>query len=817
MSKLLTIIFFAVSILLSITSEASSLLPHPFSFPQQPRLGASSCTSCAKSKVNREELSFDSFGRALLKINLDVYSPVKHDILKITAGLPVSFFPGEKYAVITPGAKGGHKEYLIIHAERRKVIFKTKNMELGKLSFQSNNYPGYSVRRDGTHLILSSLRSKRQYIFETPDNGFKWRITSVRDTLFKARNIKCKYDKDGLLTDIIYPDGKQFKIEYKDGVAVKVTDPYQALTTISWSGGFVSAIETALSPKHPFYPEKLGRGKPFVIRSIHLQCDSVGRIVNMVNTDGERFTCEYQKSENKKEKTSTFRGIITTPGGTQKYCKVTWNKGKSAEFGKQVEKGVLFAGTDAVKKDMPTETRFYNKKANVYSTFKKITFGKTFKYQRNDKTCAVTAKTDPLGNTTWYTYNEQGLRTSITYPDGSSVKFTYDKANRILTTTDEGGRTTSYKYNAKGLPESINNSGKVTKYEYDAAGRPVKTITPDKLTHGFSWDSLFRMTEYVKPDGVAVDYKYAANKVVEIKNISTDKKESYARSFNYDPNSRLVKISYPDNSYTKFKYDCCNLIQSRDRAGAITKFAFDARHRKVLETSPNDGKTILKYSKASWLEDRVAEIINPDKTVAKYEYDTNGKLHKEIKPDGTWIRYRYNIAGNKVESYYSDGTVSHFKYDSRNRLIAISGTHQDNIRNKYNSAGRMISSTNHGLPPQPEGRVTTFQYDKLGRLLKTSYPDGTSQVKYYIGFSDKLKALVSKGVITSYKYDDAGRLIAIAKYSVADLKKGKENLFDNNITETRSYDSFGNLKEVKRAIASAETPAKTPSSKGKIN
>lgn len=620
----------------------------------------------------------------------------------------MAFLPGERYAVLTPEPEKGHSpDHLIMHAERRKIIFKTKNLKLGKLSFVSTNFPGFTVKREEDKLLLTSLRRKREYIFESPDGGYSWRIATIRDMNFHARKVDCAYDKNGLLTGILLPNGTKYTIEYANGLPAKVSDPFGAVTTISWSSGFISGIETVLTPKHPFYPKNKARGKPFVIRSIHLQCDSVGRLVNMVNTNGERFTCEYLKNTDKKKKTSTLRGEITTPGGTVRYCQIRWNLDKSME---------------------------------------------------------------------------------------------YDNAGRLIFKTDEDERVTKYTYDKSGFLFSVDEAGITTNYRYDDKGRPILTVFPGGAKHSFSWDPLFRMTSHKRPDGVIVKYNYAAGKVSKISTLSSDGKKSYTRTFRYDPYGKLVAVLYPDKTTARFKYNCCDLLESKDRAGAVTKFVYDSKKRKVMEETPNRLKTRFEYYDSPGLDKKISKLSKSDGTWTKFKYDEFGNLIRESHSDGSWAKYKYDPVGNRIDTTFSDGTVSHFKYDKRNRRVALTGNHRNNFKTQYSPSGALLETADYGLPATLVPRITKYLYDKHGRLVKTALPNGTSRIRYYDGLSRQLKATIEKGVITSYRYDDAGRLSATAKYTVSDVKKGKKGLFDDNIIETRAYDEFGNLKEVRRSV-----------------
>ena len=57
---------------------------------------------------------------------------------------------------------------------------------------------------------------------------------------------------------------------------------------------------------------------------------------------------------------------------------------------------------------------------------RKVVNGKTTKFEYGLKGATRTAKTDPMGRTTRYEYNQDGYRTAIIHPDGSSERFSYD-------------------------------------------------------------------------------------------------------------------------------------------------------------------------------------------------------------------------------------------------------------------------------------------------------------------------------------------------------------------------------------------------------
>ncbi|NYE96239.1 RHS repeat-associated protein [Psychromicrobium silvestre] len=124
----------------------------------------------------------------------------------------------------------------------------------------------------------------------------------------------------------------------------------------------------------------------------------------------------------------------------------------------------------------------------------------------------LTAMVDPTGKTAWaytpdglvasettkagtagaeavsFSYDLGGARTGLTYPDGSKVAYTLDKAGRVTSIADQTG-TSAYAYNPSGLLTTATHSnGTKSSYGYDAVGRVSDiqhtgtTVTTNKTT-----------------------------------------------------------------------------------------------------------------------------------------------------------------------------------------------------------------------------------------------------------------------------------------------------------------------------------------------
>jgi RHS repeat-associated protein len=132
--------------------------------------------------------------------------------------------------------------------------------------------------------------------------------------------------------------------------------------------------------------------------------------------------------------------------------------------------------------------------------------------------------TEPGGYNTTFAYDNEGNRTGITYPNGVTIAYTYDPANRPLTmiATNPGGSTIAsetYTYtvgstNTELLQTAKDQNGNVASYSYDPLDRLVeaKTVASGGATvsdYQYTYDGDGnRLTEVV--NGASTGYTYNA-------------------------------------------------------------------------------------------------------------------------------------------------------------------------------------------------------------------------------------------------------------------------------------------------------------------
>src|SRR5690606_34618410 len=115
--------------------------------------------------------------------------------------------------------------------------------------------------------------------------------------------------------------------------------------------------------------------------------------------------------------------------------------------------------------------------------------------------------------TTTTTYDGLGRVRLVTYPDGSTVRYSYDGFGRRVTMVDGLG-TWTYAYNRMGHVTSVTDpSNNQVEYVYDAVGNRIAlNVSGTPLTGViYSYDAANRLDTLTDPfagGGAVIDYSY---------------------------------------------------------------------------------------------------------------------------------------------------------------------------------------------------------------------------------------------------------------------------------------------------------------------
>jgi RHS repeat-associated protein len=250
----------------------------------------------------------------------------------------------------------------------------------------------------------------------------------------------------------------------------------------------------------------------------------------------------------------------------------------------------------------------------------------------------------PLAN---FTYDTGGNRLTKTLENGTTASYAYDDVSRLTTVTHANSSTTisalSYGYNAINLRTS-GEAGDT--YGYDAADQ-LATVTYAATGNAttYTYDAAGNREEVDDGTVIAHDPANALNQYTVITGVS---------AIGYDSRGNLS--SYGGASFT---HDSDNRLLTGVKGADVAAFTRDARQRIVARTI-NGGTTFGIYDK--W--NLIAEYDASGAQVAKYIHGPKtDEMLAKIDASGT-VYYHENALGCIVAlSHASGSAVECYTYD----------------------------------------------------------------------------------------------------------------------------------------------------------
>jgi YD repeat-containing protein len=554
--------------------------------------------------------------------------------------------------------------------------------------------------------------------------------------------------------------------------------------------------------------------------------DAAGKLVSIADRSGQGVSVVYDASgrvsvlSNSSGKTLTLTygtGTATTGGvaGTGRLIQV---KGSDNRTVKYAYTGLSGSSLLTSVTDVRAKVWLYSYDVNGFLEREtdpnaNVQFVNTF-----DATGRVVAQLDQLGNNSTFAYNDAAGTTTLTdasgavrvwnrlgnVPNGAtdpagSVSTEFNAALDATSFTDATGHKWTATYDGRGnmlsrtspAPlsyseswsyDSFNNPvtyvdarGATTTYTYDSNGRLLTEARPGGVNMAYSWNADGTLATSTDPRGGVTTYVYDANGWL----LSQTTPLGFKTSYVYDAAGRVLNITEPRGNVVgatatsfqqKFTYDADgNVLTERDALNRTTTHVYDNGGRRTKTTAPDGGITLFEYNAANELVKQTA----PDGGITLYEYDNRGLRTKETSPIGAVTTFGYDPAGrltSRVDPRGNEpgGVASDFRW-----LFT------------YDAAGRQKTVTD------PIGRVTTTNYDQLGRVLSTVRPDGTTSQAY--DQNGNVTSSTTEAGTTSQVFDPLNRVS-----SSTDLR-GKTSAF--------GYDLAGNRISVTDPLSRVTTYA----------
>ena len=257
-----------------------------------------------------------------------------------------------------------------------------------------------------------------------------------------------------------------------------------------------------------------------------------------------------------------------------------------------------------------------------------------------------------------YFYNQYGEVTKTLHViEGKVYQISYEYLNGLLTSiTYPNGREILYSYNAQGQIVNVHSlfEGKTVEVANDITylpHGPIKSITYGNgklLTKNY--DTSFSMTNQAV-SGV-FDYGITYDNTANIQNIVDNLAPQESKTYNYDNKNRLTSVTVDNIETQSFSYDSTdNRLSKTDSAG--------------VKTYTYLGNTLSTVDGLLYQFDNNGNLIQKDNEIFTYS-----PLNRYVSLTNStdFISYKYNALGQRVLKSSTDSNY-HYLYDLAGQLI----------------------------------------------------------------------------------------------------------------------------------------------------
>ena len=344
------------------------------------------------------------------------------------------------------------------------------------------------------------------------------------------------------------------------------------------------------------------------------------------------------------------------------------------------------------------------------------------------------------------------------------TSYTYDRYGNRVTMTDPGGTVTHYHYSSTysnaylTLTSVMVGSQNVTQsYSYGSTtGYTLSETDGNGKTTSFSYDNLGRTTQITYPaiGGVSATTTYGYNDAGNYVTI-TNQNGNVVKQY-YDGLARLTSVQtyngsslYSTESYT-YNWDN-EMATDTQPSGSVYTYSYNQDGQQIEVVNPDTTITTTSYNVFT----NTKTVTDGNDHPMTFVYDWDGRLlsvNQYYSSTGYYTTsYTYDLSGNQLTTKDPNGATTSYKYDDLNRLVKTTYPDSSYQTQSYNRVGDMVGEVNAG------GTQLNYTYDALNRLTQVSYPGGSTLAYTYDGDGNVL-TLINSGVSTYYKYDALDRV-----------------------------------------------------------
>lgn len=597
--------------------------------------------------------------------------------------------------------------------------------------------------------------------------GYRWNADGLIDRVTAATGVvECEntYDDRGRVVEQRTPFGRRVRFSYLPGRVTSVSDVdgEHANTWIADRKGRVVGIIDTDGQRQSMSYDPHGNLVSVTERDGQVTVhgyDDRGRRVRTVTPEGADLTFGYDEQDR-------ITMVITANGGVVEYEYAGDDRNPSVVNdpvgGRTLlewRDGLLVGTTDP----MGVVVSFHHDASGELIGVENAV-GDTAQLVRDPGGRIIEAVT-PLGNRTRYRYDAAGLLTAREDPDGGLWRFEHGDGGRVTATIDPTGARTEVTYGQHGeIVSTTDPLGRVVTKDFDAFGNVSTMTLPDGAEWAFVHDALSRLEAVVDPAGGTWTREYdavgALGATVDPTGVRTEVRRSRADgvstvrdafdavSVTTDEFGRPTRLEHADTSAELTTYDACGrAVELVDADGGLTRIERDLAGRVVGVTTPAGRTTRYEYDACG----RPVSAIDAAGARTTLTYDADSRVVARTLPTGEVARTEYDRQGRVVHADVPGVGTARYRYDRVGRVVSARDTRFGQRSFRYDAAGQLVAAVN-GL-----GGTTRYEYDQRGRLVRTVDPLGGVTVRTYTQLDKVASSTDQLGRTTIATYDAAGR------------------------------------------------------------
>ncbi|WP_246797476.1 HYD1 signature containing ADP-ribosyltransferase family protein [Burkholderia perseverans] len=360
-----------------------------------------------------------------------------------------------------------------------------------------------------------------------------------------------------------------------------------------------------------------------------------------------------------------------------------------------------------------------------------------------------------------YTVDAEGYVTENRYDGAGRLAQTVRYARRYAGSDDNYATLAGYFADPAQLAQAA-----VTGYRYDGAGRLIETTDAQQVVTRYTLDALGRVTDTTVAAGTADastthNIHDVAGNLIQ-KTVGYGTAAASTTGYSYDGVGRQLTAT-DAQGFELIEHDTSWTLGERSQLGVV-----DANGAPLAMAALTDAQK-LRLLQAH--------------TSTQF-YDAAGRLIAKMDALGNTTRYQYDAFGNAVTTTDPMGAVTVSFYDKLNRVVAQVSPENWVVGTSYDAFGNVSKVTDYltaragamddawkrdgwrldpaTILPQsdPKDAVTRMEYDKLGRLTRSTDAEGYAQTYAYDGFGNRVSYTNKVGGTFAYTYDGMGHMLS---------------------------------------------------------